>query len=142
MADLNSTIVRGNLRVTEDINTNGSITFSKFKSAGYLYTNSSGALKKGTFPSMIKSVTIGLTQSLDSFNGSSQSIKHTANQEVVFDGYGNYSPDYSLDAIYHNISLKRTSDTNTNVYIQMYSSGGGFIDEGAIIYYHIVTYNS
>lgn len=140
MADLNSTIVRGNLRVTEDINTNGSITFSNFKSAGYLYTNSSGALKKGTFPSMIKSVTIGLTQSLNSYNGTSQSITHTANQEVVFDGFSNESP-YLLDN-YHNISIKRTSDTNTNVYIKIHSDGAGILDDRIIIYYHIVTYNS
>lgn len=139
MADLNSTIVRGNLRVTEDINTNGSITFSNFKSAGYLYTNSSGALKKGTFPSMIKSVTIGLTQSLNSYNGTSQSITHTANQEVVFDGFSNDSTEL-IDST-ENISLKRTSDTNTNVYIKMYSASGEFID-AITIYYHIVTYNS
>ena len=112
MADLNSTIVRGNLRVTEEI----------------------------ICPSMIKSVTIGLTQSLDSYNGTSQSITHTANQEVVFDGFSNES--HELENGINNISLKRTSDTNTNVYIQMYSGSGGFIDEGAIIYYHIVTYNS
>ena len=85
-------------------------------------------------------VTIGLTKSLDSHSGTSQSIAHTANQEVVFDGFSNESPE-SENGI-NNISLKRTSDTNTNVYIQMYSNGGGFIDEGSIIYYHIVTYNS
>ncbi len=112
MADLNSTIVRGSLRVTDEI----------------------------ICPSMIKSVTIGLTKSLDSYYGTSQSITHTANQEVVLDGFSNGYPQ-SEKAI-NNVSLKRTSDTNTNVYIQMYSTGGGFIEEGFIIYYHIVTYNS
>ena len=111
MADLNSTIVRGSLRVTDEI----------------------------ICPSMIKSVTIGLTQSLNSNNGTSQSITHTANQEVVFDGYSNDSVESINNT--NNISIKRTSNTNTNVYIQMYSNGGAFID-GITIYYHIVTYNS
>ena len=112
MADLNSTIVRGSLRVTDEI----------------------------ICPSMIKSVTIGLTQSLNSYNGTSQSITHTANQEVVFDGFSNETQDvinYTKD-----ISIKRTSDTNTNVYIQLYSDRGGVIDDRTVIYYHIVTYNS
>ena len=112
MADLNSTIVRGSLRVTEEI----------------------------ICPSMIKSVTIGLTQSLNSYNGTSQSITHTANQEVVFDGFGNESRE--LEETINNVSLKRTSATNTNVYIKMYSANQGLIDDGIIIYYHIVTYNS
>ena len=47
MADLNNTIVRGKLRVTEDINANGSITgssatLSSVKNAGILGTDSSG----------------------------------------------------------------------------------------------------
>lgn len=47
MADLNSTIVRGKLRVTEDINANGNITgngitLSSVKNAGILGTDSSG----------------------------------------------------------------------------------------------------
>ena len=112
MADLNSTIVRGSLRVTEDI----------------------------ICPSMIKSVTIGLTQSLSAYNGTSQSITHTANQEVVFDGYSNDSMESINNT--NNISIKRTSNTNTNVYIQIYSGGGNFIDTRINIYYHIVTYNS
>ena len=49
MADLNNTIVRGKLRVTEDISANGSITgssitLSSVKNAGILGTDSSGAL--------------------------------------------------------------------------------------------------
>lgn len=47
MADLNNTIVRGKLRVTEDINANGNITgngitLSSVKNAGILGTDSSG----------------------------------------------------------------------------------------------------
>lgn len=47
MADLNNTIVRGKLRVTEDINANGnitgsSITLSNIKNVGILGTDSSG----------------------------------------------------------------------------------------------------
>lgn len=47
MADLNNTIVRGKLRVTEDINANGNITgngitLSNIKNAGILGTDSSG----------------------------------------------------------------------------------------------------
>lgn len=47
MADLNNTIVRGKLRVTEDINSNGNITgngitLSNIKNAGILGTDSSG----------------------------------------------------------------------------------------------------
>ena len=47
MADLNNTIVRGELRVTEDINANGNITgssatLSSVKNAGILGTDSSG----------------------------------------------------------------------------------------------------
>ena len=47
MADLNNTIVRGKLRVTEDINANGNIagngvTLSNVKNAGILGTDSSG----------------------------------------------------------------------------------------------------
>ena len=47
MADLNNTIVRGKLRVTEDISANGSITgssatLSSVKNAGILGTDSSG----------------------------------------------------------------------------------------------------
>ena len=47
MADLNNTIVRGKLRVTEDINANGnitgsSVTLSSVKNAGILGTDSSG----------------------------------------------------------------------------------------------------
>ena len=52
MADLNSTIVRGKLRVTEDINTNGNIVGSSIIGSGSGLTNlnasniSSGTLKK------------------------------------------------------------------------------------------------
>ena len=88
----------------------------------------------------MKSVTIGLTQSLNAYNGTSQSITHTANQEVVFDGYSNDPAELPVST--KNISIKRTSDTNTNVYIQMYSARGGIIDDRVTIYYHIVTYNS
>lgn len=49
MADLNNTIVRGKLRVTEDINANGNIagngiTLSSLKNAGILGTDSSGKI--------------------------------------------------------------------------------------------------
>ena len=45
MADLNSTIVRGNLRVTEDINTNGNITLSNVKNTKVLGTDANGLIE-------------------------------------------------------------------------------------------------
>ena len=48
MADLNSTIVRGSLRVTEDINTNGNITLSNVKNTKVLGTDANGLLEAHT----------------------------------------------------------------------------------------------
>ena len=46
MADLNSTIVRGNLRVTEDINANGNVTTSNSISAGSFIENGTSLANK------------------------------------------------------------------------------------------------
>ena len=46
MADLNSTIVRGNLRVTEDINTNGDIISNGSISATTIYEDGTALINK------------------------------------------------------------------------------------------------
>ena len=126
----------GNVNITKS-----NIGLSEVRNvSSYSKTETDNLLAQKMDKSNSNSVTIGLTQSLDSHYGTSQSITHTANQEVVFDGFSNESRE--LENGINNVSLKRTSNTNTNVYIQMFSSGGGFIDDGVVIYYHIVTYNS
>ena len=79
MADLNNTIVRGKLRVTEDINANGSITgsnitLSSVKNAGILGTDSSGKVynnssayqPKGNYVTTDKAGTISATKTFSS----------------------------------------------------------------------------
>ena len=79
MADLNNTIVRGKLRVTEDINANGNITgngitLSSVKNAGILgtdgsgkvYNNSSAYQPKGNYVTTDKAGTISATKTFSS----------------------------------------------------------------------------
>ena len=79
MADLNNTIVRGKLRVTEDINANGNITgngitLSNIKNAGILGTDSSGKVynnssayqPKGNYVTTDKAGTISATKTFSS----------------------------------------------------------------------------
>ena len=79
MADLNNTIVRGKLRVTEDINANGNITgssatLSSVKNAGILGTDSSGKVcdnssayqPKGNYVTTDKAGTISATKTFSS----------------------------------------------------------------------------
>lgn len=79
MADLNNTIVRGKLRVAEDINANGDITgngitLSSVKNAGILGTDSSGKVynnssayqPKGNYVTTDKAGTISATKTFSS----------------------------------------------------------------------------
>ena len=83
-----------------------------------------------------KKPTIGKSEVITVTIGTVKKITHTANQDIIYEGYITYegNGNYPVD-----ISLQRTSDTETSV-ISQWSSEQGSTECTVDVHYHRVTY--